>query len=99
VQALATANVALLMPHDEDVKAVSSKVAPLSDPFKFFDNLRLQLRGVADALDCAVPDGSHVQQGPVQTRVRALLLTVSLLLDECRRLVRLPSMPFSLLLL
>jgi hypothetical protein len=98
MQAIATADISLLMPQAAAVAGPlagalpSPSVSPASrrmaDPFRFFDGLRLQLCGAADALAAAAAEPRGVVPiRELQLRIRAILLLVSALLRETVRLV------------
>ena len=56
-----------------------------TSPLRFFEALRMQLRGAAAELSSSTEPSAHTQ---AETRIRALMLSVALLLKESERQVR-----------
>lgn len=81
VQALASVDVTLIMP---TVDPSAQRVRARGSPFKFFEALRMQLRGAAVDLSSSAEPNALAQ---AEIRIRALLLTVAMLLKEAERQV------------
>lgn len=94
VQNVAAADISLLMPPLATTNganpSATSPATRVSDPFRYFDSLRLQLRGAADALAAppAADAAAAAAHRQLQSHTLATLVLVSLLLRESLRLVR-----------
>jgi hypothetical protein len=82
MQALASVDVSLIM-STVDVKVTGGRAR--ASPFKFFEALRMQLCGIVSELS---PSTEPTALAQAETRIRALLLSVAVLLKEAERLAR-----------
>lgn len=96
LQAFATVDIGLVMPSAGDAAhAAAGRGTRGSNTFKFFEPLRLQLRGAPEAVrtamarDRATP-GRDATAPYTEARIRAVMLATTLLLTEARKKVRLP---------
>eukprot|EP00892_Ulva_mutabilis_P002377 jgi/Ulvmu1/1213/UM109_0011.1 len=91
ILAFATVDIGLVMPSaDDPAHAAAGRRSGGSNAFKFFEPLRLQLRGAPEAVQAAVArdrasSGRDATAPYVEARIRAVVLATSLLLNEARK--------------